>query len=401
MKPSTPRRRFLALGAALAACKTKPPAPVAETEPSRLGKPVSEYGDRSAFETAKRRPLAIRNPEATASLTPLADSRGILTPSSLHFERHHGGVPKIDPASHRLILHGLVERPLSLSVAEIRRLPAVSRILFVECSGNGSRDWFAKRATNVQLSAGLVSCSEWTGVPLKILLEEAGLKREAKWIVAEGADAPRMQRSIPVAKALDDILVAWGQNGEALRPEQGYPLRLVIPGWEGNASVKWLRQLRAVDQPAMTRDETSKYTDLMADGTSRQFTFVMDAKSVITSPSGGQKLDGAGAHEITGLAWSGRGAIARVEVTTDGGATWKPARLDSPRLPMAFTRFHFPWSWDGREVSIASRAVDETGYEQPPVEALIAVRGANSNYHNNGIKWWKVGASGEVTHVDA
>jgi sulfane dehydrogenase subunit SoxC len=247
----------------------------------------------------------------------------------------------------------------------------------------------------------LVSCSEWSGVRLSLLLSEAGVQPGAKWILAEGADACKMQRSIPLEKAMDDIIVAYGQNGEALRPEQGYPLRLVIPGWEGNSNVKWLRRLKLVDQPYMTRDETSKYTDSMPDGTARQFTFVMEAKSVVTFPSGGQKLAGAGWYEITGLAWSGRGRIERVEVSIDGGATWQDAALSEPRLPAALTRFRLPWRWDGRETTVQSRATDESGYVQPTHEALIAVRGANYEYHNNGIRPWKVMADGSVTDVPA
>jgi sulfane dehydrogenase subunit SoxC len=232
-----------------------------------------------------------------------------------------------------------------------------------------------------------------------LLLSEAGVQSGAQWILAEGADAGKMQRSIPIGKAMDDVIVAYGQNGEALRPEQGYPLRLVIPGWEGNSNVKWLRRLKLVDQPYMTRDETSKYTDSMPDGTARQFTFVMEAKSVVTFPSGGQKLAGAGWHEITGLAWSGRGRIERVDVSIDGGATWQEAALSEPRLPAAITRFRLPWRWDGRETIVQSRATDESGYVQPTHEALLAVRGANYEYHNNGIRPWKVTADGSV--IDA
>jgi sulfane dehydrogenase subunit SoxC len=220
-------------------------------------------------------------------------------------------------------------------------------------------------------------------------------------VIAEGADACRMERSIPIAKAMDNILLAYGQNGEALRPAQGYPLRLIIPGWEGNANVKWLHSLKLTDQAYMARDETAKYTDLMPDGTARIFTYQMEAKSVITYPSGGQALPGSGLYELTGLAWSGRGRIERVEITTDGGRSWVKAQLQEPRLPIAFTRFRLAWRFDGREAVIASRAVDETGYVQPTREALIAARGMNSAYHFNGIKLWKVQADGTVTNVEA
>jgi sulfane dehydrogenase subunit SoxC len=253
----------------------------------------------------------------------------------------------------------------------------------------------------VQRSYGLASCSEWTGVPLRLLLEEVGLKPKASWLIAEGADACRMQRSVPIVKALDDAMIAYGQNGEPLRPSQGFPLRLLTPGWEGNVQVKWLQRLHVTDQPYMTRDETSKYSDLMPDGKARIFTLPQEVKSVVTFPSGGHKLPGAGLYELTGLAWTGKGRIEKVEITFDGGKTWQEARLDEPRFRMAFTRFRLPWRWDGQPVTIASRATDETGYVQPTRDELVAVRGMNSGYHFNGIKLWRVGADGNVTNVDA
>ncbi len=368
---------------------------------AELGIPLGPYGERSPFEKAVRWRRDSKTPETGSSFTPLQDSVGMLTPSSLHYERHHSGIPTIDPAQHRLVIHGMVERPLSLSVAEIRRLPSLSRILVLECGGNSGSEWAAKTGPDVQRSYGLVSCSEWTGVPLSLVLNEAGVRRGASWVIAEGADACRMERSIPLTKAMDDILVAYGQNGEALRPAQGYPLRLIIPGWEGNANVKWLHSLKLTDQAYMARDETAKYTDLMPDGKARLFTYQMEAKSVITFPSGGQTLAGPGLYELTGLAWSGRGRIERVEITTDGGRTWVKAALQEPRLPIAFTRFRMPWRFAGREAVIASRAVDETGYVQPTREALVAVRGLNSGYHYNGIKLWKVQSDGTVANVDA
>ena len=340
-----------------------------------------------------------KTPEATASFAPLAEQQGIITPSALHFERHHAGVPAIDPATHRLVIHGLVERPLVFSLASLMRMPAESHIHFVECSGNSRSEWDDNGAIDVQNGFGLASCSEWTGVSLALLLSEVGLKPEAKWLLADGADACHMARSLPVEKALDDVLVAYAQNGEAIRPEQGYPLRLLVPGWEGNINVKWLRQLKAVDQPANFRDETSKYTDLMADGQARQFTFEMDAKSVITFPSGRQEMAGAGAYEIRGLAWSGRGTIEGVEVSADGGATWQEAALHEPRLDKAFTRFSLPWTWDGSAAELQSRCRDSTGYVQPSVAELTAVRGSRSDYHCNGIKSWKVSADGKVSNA--
>lgn len=395
------RRRFLKLGALgalassfLAACRR---APLAKTVQSWLGAPVSQYGSRAKYETAVRHIRQSRRNEESSSRTPLQSSQGIITPSSLHFERHHGGVPDIDPATHRLLIHGLVDRPIVLTMDDLRRLPSVSRIYFVECSGNTSSEWAAPTEPDVQKAFGLTSCGEWTGVPLRSILEDIGVHTDAKWIVAEGADACRMTRSLPLDKAMDDVLLAYGQNGEALRPEQGYPLRLLVPGWEGNINVKWLRVLKVVAEPAMTREETSKYTDLMADGRARQFTFTMDAKSVITFPSGGHKLAGPGVCEITGLAWSGRGAIRRVEVSTDDGRAWNEARLDVPILSRAHTRFHYTWWWEGQPAVLQSRCTDETGYVQPTRDELVAVRGLNSNYHYNGIQSWTIGADGTVT----
>jgi sulfane dehydrogenase subunit SoxC len=391
------RRRVLQLGAAfgggLLANKT--------ASAGELGRPLGPYGERSQFEKSVRFTRQSKTPEAGASFTPLAESNGILTPSALHYERHHAGIPDIDPARHRLVIQGMVERPLLLTVDEIKRLPSVSRVLLVECGGNSGSEWAARTGADVQRSHGLASCSEWTGVPMRLLLEEVGVKPGAAWLIAEGADAARMQRSIPLAKGMDDMMLAYGQNGEALRPEQGYPLRLVVPGWEGATHVKWLQRVVVASQPYQSRDETSRYTDLMPDGKARQFTFVMEAKSVVTFPSGGQTLPGPGLYELTGLAWSGRGRVERVDVTFDGGRTWEEAGLQEPRLRLAFVRFRLPWRWAGREVTIGSRTVDETGYVQPTREALIAVRGVNSGFHYNGIKLWKVAADGKVTNAEA
>jgi sulfane dehydrogenase subunit SoxC len=392
----TNRRQALRFGAALGG------GFLARAEDARtLGKPLSGYGERSPFVKSARATRQTRTPEAGSSSTPLAETYGIITPSALHYERHHSGVPAIDPTQHRLIIHGLVERPLVLTMVEIRRLPSVSRIHFLECGGNSGSEWGTRTGPYVQRSYGLASCSEWTGVPLRLVLDEVGVKPEASWLIAEGADACRMQRSVPILKALDDALLAYGQNGEPLRPEQGFPLRLLTPGWEGNVQVKWLRRLHVTDQPYMTRDETSKYSDLMPDGKARIFTLPQEAKSVITFPSGGQTLPGLGLYELTGLAWTGHGRIRRVEVTFDAGRNWQDARLDEPRLRLAFTRFRLPWRWDGRPATIASRATDETGYVQPTREELIAARGTNSGYHFNGIKLWRISADGSVANADA
>ena len=397
------RRKFLrltaAVGGALAACSDSGETPPAAEAPSRLGAPVSAYGERSKFERAVRQMPPTKTPEEASSLTPLADTYGIITPSSLHFERHHAGVPLIDPAQHELLIHGLVERPTVFTMGDLERLPSVSRIHFVECSGNSRSEWSGAGAPTAQASHGMAACSEWTGVPLKLVLEEVGLQADATWLIAEGADACRMARSLPVDKALDDVLIVYAQNGEPLRPEQGYPLRLLVPGWEGNINVKWLHSLKATNQAAMARDETSKYTDLLPDGKARQFTFLMEAKSIITRPSGGQKLPGPGSLEVSGLAWSGNGTIERVEISPDGGQTWLDAELQEPRLPKAFTRFRLGWEWDGSETTLISRATDDTGYVQPTVAELVEARGTASDYHNNACKAWKITVDGGVTNV--
>ena len=409
------RRRFLISGAAgtlaAAGCRDQPRAitdrsatPTSALASPSLGAGRRPYGERSPFETAARTfKTDSPTPGTGSSRTPLQDALGIITPSALHFERHHSGVPAIDPAKHELLIHGLVERPLVLTMADLRRFPSVSRIHFIECGGNSGREHEGRPGADPQQSHGLVSCSEWTGVLLSVLLREVGLGAAARWVIAEGADPARHARSIPLDKANDDVIVAYGQNGEALRPEQGYPLRIVAPGWEGNVNVKWLHRLHVVDQPYMLRDEAASYTDLMPDGKARRFTFVMEAKSVITRPAGGQQLDGPGHYEISGLAWSGRGRIARVEVSSDGGVTWNAATLAEPVLPRAFTRFTLPWRWDGGATTLRSRCVDETGYVQPTREDLVAVRGMTpgpDGYdHYNGIKVWTVAADGAVSHA--
>jgi sulfane dehydrogenase subunit SoxC len=396
------RRQLLQMGAAVGGSLLAGQEVLAlDTYSRKLGEPLGPYGERSLFEKAVRWRRESKTPETGSSFTPLHDSVGIVTPSALHYERHHSGIPTIDPAKHRLVIHGLVDRPLALSMAEIRRLPSVTRILALECGGNSAGEWGATTGADVQRSYGLVSGSEWTGISLSLLLAEAGVQPRASWVIAEGADACRMMRSIPLAKALENSVLAYGQNGEAIRPAQGYPLRLINPGWEGNTNVKWLHSLKLTDQPYMARDETSKYSDLMPDGKARIFTYAMEAKSVITFPSGGQTLPARGLYELTGLAWSGRGRIERVEVTTDGGRTWVRAALQEPRLPIALTRFRLAWRFDGQDALIASRAIDETKYVQPTRAALIAARGTNSTYHYNGIKVWNVRADGTVTNVEA
>lgn len=368
--------------------------------PHELGLPRRSYGFRSPFERSVVRSLGSgQHPDTGSAHTPLQDLYGIVTPSALHFERIHSGVPTINPARHRLMIHGLVERPLIFTMRDLERMPSLSRNHFIECAGNsgGEQDGFP--GNTPEESHGLLSCSEWTGVRLSALLEQVGMQRAARWILAEGADACRMARSIPIDKALDDVIVAYGQNGEALRPEQGYPLRLVVPGWEGNINVKWIRRLQLIDQPAMTAWETNWYTDLLPSGKARRFTFVMEAKSVVLRPAGGQRLSSPGFYEITGIAWSGRGKITAVEVSTDSGKSWQEAQLQEPIQTKSFTRFRLPWTWKGEETEIASRCADETGYCQPTLQEIVAVRGLNATDHYNGVKWWRVRSSGEITHA--
>lgn len=364
------------------------------TDATKLqGAPTSAVGSRSAFVTPARTPIG----EVTgSSFTPLQDLTGTITPADLHFERHHAGVPLIDPARHTLLVHGLVDRPLTFSVADIKRFPQVTRTYFVECSGNGRGAYREpKPELTAQMVAGLTANTEWTGVPLKLLLSEAGAQARATWFLAEGGDACVMTRSIPVEKAMDDALVVWAQNGEPLRPEQGFPLRLLLPGWEGNTNVKWLRRIELGTAPWMTRWETSKYTDPLPDGTARQFSFDMDAKSIITAPSHPTVI-ARGWWPVTGVAWSGRGAIRRVEVSTDGGRSWYDAALQGTPLPKAHVRFTHEWEWDGREAILLSRATDETGYVQPTRTALVKVRGIGTDFHFNPVVGWRVMADGRV-----
>jgi sulfane dehydrogenase subunit SoxC len=407
--PESDRRRFLkggmALGAALATAGRPTaglPQPAPDDPSKVLGGPVRPYGERSRFEQASReRSPFSKTDEVAGSRTPLADTVGIITPSALHFEVHRSGVPDIDPRKHRLLIHGLVDRPVLLTVEEIKRLPSASRILFLECGGNTFTEWREPRGKTVQGTHGATSCSEWTGVPLALLLREAGIQTGAAWVLAEGADGSGNERSLPLAKALDDVLVAYGQNGEAVRPENGYPLRLIVPGWTGNISVKWLRRIKVVDRPYLTRMDGAGQPIVMPDGKARHLASVMEAKSVITSPSGGHRLPGPGVYEIRGLAWSGRGLVRQVEVSTDGGRRWQSARLESPVLPFAHTRFKLDWRWDGREVILQSRCTDETGYVQPTLAELVKVRGLNSRLFNNAVQSWKVASDGTVHNVHA
>ena len=368
------------------------------------GAPFSNYGQPSLHEKETIRWVSANGGASGngISWTPLHKLEGMITPNGLHFERHHNGVPQIDPDRHRLNLHGLFRNPLSFSIEDLLRYPLVSRICFVECGGNSNAGWHEEPIqTPVGYFHGLASCSEWTGIPLSTLLDEAGLEPDARWLIAEGADAAAMNISIPVEKALDDTLVALYQNGERIRPENGYPLRLILPGWEAVLNVKWLHRLQAAKEPVMARNETSKYTELQPSGKARQFTFLMDAKSLITQPSPGYKLRGPGLYQISGLAWSGRGMIRKVEVSADGGKSWAEAALQEPVLAKSFTRFRLPWRWDGSPLVLKSRAIDETGYQQPERASLIAERGRNGYFHYNAIVSWAVAPDGSLSHVYA
>jgi sulfane dehydrogenase subunit SoxC len=409
------RRSFLKLGAAAvggavwasgtrtnAAEQSAPPVEAPWSLSLGAGVVDRPYGQPSKFENSVIRrnvPWLTGTRESSVSFSPIQNLAGIITPNGLFFERYHAGRPEVDPHKHRLLIHGLVERPLVLSMDDIVRFPAVSRIHFIECPANGGMEWRGAQLNSLQFTHGMIGCAEWTGVKLSTLLAEVGLKKEAKWVMVEGADGAHMNRSLPLDKCLDDCLVVYAQNGEALRPDQGYPLRLVVPGWEGNVSVKWLRRVKVGDQPWFSREETSKYTDLMPDGTSRGFTWVIDAKSVITFPCPEKPIASPGLYQIRGLAWSGNGKIKRVDVSFDGGVNWHAADLEEPILSKALTRFSIPWRWEGQPALLESRAIDETGYVQPTIAQLRKVRGTNSVYHNNAIQTWQVKSDGSIYDV--
>ncbi len=339
--------------------------------------------------------------ESSVNFTPLHELEGIITPNGLCFERHHAGIADVNPRDYRLMINGLVDKPMIFTLDDIKRFPRTNKIYFLECAANSGMEWRGSQLNGCQYTQGMIHCVQYTGVPLKLILDEAGLRTNAKWVMAEGGDASGMNRSIPLEKALYDCLVAFKMNGEALRPEQGYPVRLVVPGWEGNMWVKWLRRLEVGDKPWHTREETSKYTDLMENGKSRRFTWVMDCKSVITSPSPQAPIThGKGHTVISGLAWSGQGTIERVDVSLDGGRNWDAARIDGPRLHKALHRFYYEFDWDGSPLLLQSRAIDSIGYVQPTKAELRTARGTNSIYHNNGIQTWHVMKTGEVENVE-
>lgn len=398
------RRKFLLGGAAVAASvlvKTslfgEVQTSISEAEASKIpldptkipGPAPSELGTRSPFERSRLLPIP------TSSRSPLQDFHGMITPSDLHFQRHHAGVPTIDPFKYELLVHGMVEKPTIFNLRDLKRFPTLSRIFFLECSGNyrGGRPNLTPQEV-----AGLTSQSEWTGVLLKTLFREVKINPKAKWFLAEGGDAAMMTRSVPLERALDEGMIVYGQNGEALRPEQGYPARLIIPGWEGNISVKWLRRIEFSDQPFHTREETSKYTERVGDSI-RQFSLDMDARSIITYPSYPLVVE-KGWIEIKGIAWSGRGKVDKVEVSTDGGKSWNLARFHGPVLDKAHVRFSYLWHWDGNETELRSRVTDETGYLQPTLKQLRQARGGQGGYHFNPVTGWILKPDGTVQFHD-
>ncbi|MFN7220916.1 MAG: sulfite dehydrogenase [Burkholderiales bacterium] len=370
-----------------------------------LGSPVAAlgYGTPSKWEKNLQRresPGLTRVSAASVSFCPLQGLFGIITPNGLHFERHHQGWWDIDPSKHRFMINGLVRNPKVYTMDDLMRLPSVSRMHFIECGANTGMEWGNVAVPTVQYTHGMLSCCEFTGVPLSVLLEDCGFdKVKGKYILAEGSDGSSMTRTISMNRALDDCIVAYAMNGEMLRPENGYPLRLVAPGLQGVSWVKWLRRIEVGDQPYGSKDEVLHYIDLMPDGTHRQYTSIQECKSVITTPSGGQTLLDKGFYNVSGLAWSGRGKIKRVDVSFDGGQNWRTAKLETPLLTKCLTRFNISFVWDGSPCVLQSRAIDDTGYVQPKINQLRAVRGTRSIYHNNAIQSWKLAASGEVSNV--
>jgi len=366
------------------------------------GRTFSAYGLPARSQQKVQRLFAPNpgRPGTGSSRTPLEFLEGTITPNGLHFERHHNGIPDIDPAKHELAIHGMVKKPLAFSVEALMRYPMETHIRFIECPGNSGGYGGAQPAqTTAGGLNGLISCAEWTGVKLSTLLADVGVETGAKWIVAEGADAAAMSRSVPLEKCLDDAVIALYQNGEAIRPEQGYPMRLLLPGFEGNMNVKWVHRLKVTSEPIDARDETSHYTELMPNGKARQYMFLQAVKSIIVKPSFGMTMKGPGFYEISGLAWSGAGRISKVEVSADGGKTWALAGLGEPVLPKALTRFRLPWQWDGSPSVLMSRATDDKGDVQPTRAAWVAQYAAGQFYHFNGIQSWGVAADGTVKNV--
>jgi sulfane dehydrogenase subunit SoxC len=402
------RRHFLKQAAALAGVAAGAGAGAEMAARGQSAKPESAPKDEHVHGNPSRRGARMSVDHITY-YTPLQDYAGIITPASLHFVQYHAShFPEIDVQKHRLTIHGLVDRALSFSVDDLKRLPSVSRIHFLECHANSSPGIHGTGNQNmgpsVQYVHGMTSCSEWTGVPLSVLLDVCGVQKEASWLVSEGADAGKFSHTLPLAKAMDDVIVAYGQNGEPVRPEQGYPLRLVVPGWEGPFNVKYLRHIKVVDRPYNTWNESMNHSVVRPDlgGKARWYHFQWAAKSVITRPSAGLKIPGPGYAQITGLAWSGGGAVSKVDVSTDGGRTWKEAKLQGPVVPKAHTRFTFDWDWSGEETVIQSRCTDDQGDVQPSRAELYNHWGIVDDakparaIHFNAMQPWRIARDGSI-----
>ena len=409
------RRQLLASSFALGAVGTIKTSEASEVVPSNSppnlpewttylgdGVDVAPYGSPSEFESHVIRrnvPWLTATTESSVNFTPIQNLEGFVTPNGLCFERHHGGVAIINPDEYRFMINGLVDREMIFTLDDLKRFPQTNKFYFLECAANGGMEWRGAQLNGCQFTFGMVHNVQYTGVKLSDLVKETGLKPSAKWLLAEGSDSAGLARSVPIEKALDDCMIVWAMNGEALRPEQGYPARLVVPGWEGNMWIKWIRRIEFGDMPYLTREETSKYTDLMTDGYARMFTWVMEAKSVVTFPSPENPLNGKGLHQLRGLAWSGRGKIKRVDVSIDGGKNWNMANIHGPILNKSLTRFTMPFHWSGDQMLVQARAIDETGYVQPTIKELQNIRGVNSIYHNNSIATWLVNKNGSVENV--
>jgi sulfane dehydrogenase subunit SoxC len=404
------RRRFLAsttTGVASALLTTQATADtLADVPPREVGADLSGHGERSKFVHLAMLPEAgpgkrnVDPSDAINSKAPLGKLVGTITPTDLHYERSHSGNPDLDPAKHRLLVHGMTRKQLVLTVDDLMRMPSITRTVFIECTGNGWENWKkADQNLTVQNTHGLVSTNEWTGVPLRFLIDLVGKDRRSTWMLAEGADAAGVDRSIPLTEEImDEVFIAYGQNGEPLRPAHGFPIRLITPGLEGNLHIKWLRRLKFGDQPWMTRWETDRYTQLLANGKAMQFQLRMETNSVITSPSGMMEIH-PGYHRITGLAWSGHGKVAKVEISTDEGKTWKQAQLSQPVLPKAQTRFQMDWVWDGKSAKIVSRSTDEKGNIQPDRKSFLAKMGTNALFHYNAQQTWSIDGDGRVRNA--
>ena len=365
------------------------------------------YGIPSAYEHNNIRRntklLASGNFRASIAVTPIHESEGIITPNGLFFSRSHGGTAHVDPKEYRLMIHGLVEKPIVLTLDQLKRYPKVTRTHFIECPANGGQEWRGPQFNSLQFAKGFMASAEWTGVYIKTILEDLGLKPEAQWMLAEGSDNSEMGRSIPIDKIFDDAMLVWGQNGEALRPEQGYPVRLLLPGWEGNLCVKWLKRLDFAAEPWYAKEETSKYTALKPSGKAIQHFYANEVNSTVVSPSPEKPwtdLKDGDIVEIEGLAWSGMGTITLVDLSFDGGKNYVNAKLKGLVLPKSWTRWSYMHTYrKGQTLLLTSRAMDDAGYIQPTVDEEVSVMGVESVYHRNGVETWEVTATGKVNHV--